>query len=89
MNTSSIIVTHTIHDQSLTDNGEETDLVRASDPSGVLTDPSEDAGMMTRGMVRNRAIALAVMNGCLPQEVSKADWEVAKLELTSRGQPPQ
>ena len=46
---------------------------------GYLIDTREESGIMTRGMIRNRAVALAVMNGRLPHEVSKADWEEAKL----------
>ena len=88
MKTSSIIVTHTINDGSLTDNCEKTGLVTVRDQYNyrinVLTNNSEEAGMMTRGMVRNRAVALAVINGRLPQEVSKADWEEAKLGLTAK-----
>jgi len=45
------------------------------------TDIPEEAGIVTRGMVRNRAVELAVMNGRSPQEASKADWEDAKREL--------
>jgi len=33
-------------------------------------------------MVRERAVELAVTNGRAAQEVSKADWDQAKLELT-------
>lgn len=62
MNTLSIIVTHTIHDGSPTDN-------------------SEDPRIVTRGMARTRAVALAVMNGRSPHEVSKTDWEEAKRGL--------
>ena len=36
-------------------------------------------------MVRERAVELAVINGRAAQEVSKSDWEQAKLELT--GEP--
>jgi|GEM_PF-6075653 len=63
MNTSSIIITHTLSDES---------------SSGIC----EDTGKLTRGMVRNRAVALAVMNGRQPHEVLKSDWEDAKLEFT-------
>lgn len=51
---------------------------------GGLTDNCKEVGMITRGMVRNRAVALAVMNGRLPQEVSKDDWEEAKLGFTGK-----
>jgi len=51
---------------------------------GSLTDNPEESRIVTRRMARNRAVALAVMNGRPPQEVSKADWEQAKLELTEK-----
>jgi hypothetical protein len=49
---------------------------------GVLTENSAGLGTVTRKMVRERAIELAVINGRSPQEVSKSDWEQAKRELT-------
>ena len=52
---------------------------------GVLTENSAGIGTVTRKMVRERAIELAVINGRRPQEVSKSDWEQAKRELT--GEP--
>ena len=48
---------------------------------GNPTDNSEEPGIVTRGMMRSRAVELAVMNGRSPQDVSKADWEDAKREL--------
>lgn len=42
---------------------------------------------MTRKMVRDRAIELAVINGRSAQEASKADWDQAKRELT--GEPDE
>jgi len=45
------------------------------------TDNPEETGIVTRGMMRSRAVELAVMNGRSPQEASKADWEDAKREL--------
>ena len=51
---------------------------------GSLTDNPEEARIVTRGMARNRAVALAVMNGRAPHEVSKTDWEEAKRELTGK-----
>jgi hypothetical protein len=51
---------------------------------GSCTDLPEKTGSMTRGMMRNRAVSLAVMNGRSPQETSKADWEAAKRELVSK-----
>jgi len=49
---------------------------------GVLTENSAGLGTVTRKMVRTRAVELAVINGRSAQEVSKSDWEQAKLELT-------
>ena len=49
---------------------------------GSLPDSSDESAIMTRGMARNRAVALAVMHGRPPQEVTKADWEEAKRGLT-------
>jgi hypothetical protein len=39
-------------------------------------------GTVTNKMVRERAIELAMIDGRMAQEVSKADWEQAKRELT-------
>jgi len=52
---------------------------------GTLTENSKGIGTVTRKMVRERAVELAVSNGRSAQEVSKSDWEQAKLELT--GEP--
>jgi hypothetical protein len=49
---------------------------------GVLTENSAGLGTVTTKMVRERAIELAVINGRSAREVSKADWEQAKRELT-------
>jgi len=49
---------------------------------GVLTENSQGIGTVTRKMVHQRAVELAVINGRSAQDVSKADWEQAKLELT-------
>ena len=49
-----------------------------------LSGNPEQVGIVTRGMVRNRAVELAVMNGRLPQDASKADWEDAKRELVGK-----
>ena len=49
---------------------------------GVLTENSAGIGTVTRKMVRERAIELAVINGRTAQEVSKSDREQAKRELT-------
>jgi hypothetical protein len=57
-------------------------------------DPSKEAaliinstgiGTVTRKMVRERATELALINGRSAQDVSAADWEQAKRELT--GEP--
>ena len=52
---------------------------------GALTENSQGIGTVTRKMVRERAVELAVINGRPFQEVSKSDWEQAKRELT--GEP--
>ena len=49
---------------------------------GVLTENSAGLGTVTRKMVRQRAVELAIINGRSAQEVSKSDWEQAKRELT-------
>lgn len=52
---------------------------------GALIEHSTGIGTVTRGMVRERAVELAVINGHDAQDVSKTDWEQAKRELT--GEP--
>ena len=52
---------------------------------GALTENSAGIGTVTRGMVRERAVELALINGRTELEVSKSDWEQAKRELT--GEP--
>ena len=52
---------------------------------GALTENSTGIGTVTRKMVRERAVELAVINGHAAQDVSKSDWEQAKRELT--GEP--
>jgi hypothetical protein len=52
---------------------------------GVLTENSGGIGTVTRKMVRERAVELAVINGHSARAVSKSDWEQAKRELT--GEP--
>ena len=52
---------------------------------GALTENSAGLGTVSRKMVKERAVELAVINGHSPQEVSKSDWEQAKRELT--GEP--
>ena len=49
---------------------------------GALTENSAGIGTVTRKMVRTRATELALINGRSAQDVSKADWEQAKRELT-------
>ena len=49
---------------------------------GSFTENSAGLGTVTRKMVRERAVELAVINGRSAQEVSKSDWEQAKRELT-------
>jgi hypothetical protein len=49
---------------------------------GALTENSAGLGTVTRKMVRERAVELAVINGRSAKEVSKSDWEQAKRELT-------
>jgi len=51
---------------------------------GVLTQNSAGIGTVTRKMVRERAVELAIINGRSAQEVSKSDWEQAKQELTGK-----
>jgi hypothetical protein len=51
---------------------------------GLLTENSIGIGTVTRKMVRERAIELAVINGHSAQEVSKSDWDQAKRELTGK-----
>jgi hypothetical protein len=55
--------------------------------TGMLTENSSGIGTVTRKMVRERALELAVLKGHTAQEVSKSDWEQAKRELTGIEQP--
>jgi len=52
---------------------------------GLLTENSAGIGTVSRQMVRERAVELAVIAGRAAQDVAKADWEQAKRELT--GEP--
>ena len=52
---------------------------------GALTENSAGLGTVTRKMVRERAVELAVINGRTAHQTSKSDWEQAKRELT--GEP--
>ena len=47
-----------------------------------MTENSAGIGTVTHKMVQERAVELAVINGRSAQDVSKADWEQAKQELT-------
>lgn len=49
---------------------------------GMLTENSAGLGTVTRKLLRERAVELAVINGRAATEVSKADWEQARRELT-------
>lgn len=51
----------------------------------LLNENSGDLGPVTRGMLRERAIELAAGGGRTAQEVSKADWDEARRELS--GEP--
>jgi hypothetical protein len=52
---------------------------------GALTENSAGIGTVTRKMVRERAVELAVINGRPARDVSKSDWDQARRELT--GEP--
>jgi hypothetical protein len=43
---------------------------------------STGIGTVTRKMVQERAVELALINGRAPQDVSESDWRQAKRELT-------
>jgi hypothetical protein len=49
---------------------------------GSMIIHSSGVGTVTRKMVRERAVELALIDGRSAHEVSKADWEMAKRELT-------
>ena len=51
----------------------------------ALIENATGLGTVTRKMVRERAVELAVINGRSPEEVSKSDWDQARRELT--GEP--
>ena len=48
---------------------------------GVLTEAPAGIGEVTRKMVRERAVQLAVSDGRSAHQVSKSDWDQAKREL--------
>jgi hypothetical protein len=54
---------------------------------GALTENSAGLGTVTRKLVRERAVELAIINGRAAADVSQTDWEQAKRELT--GEPDQ
>ena len=47
-----------------------------------MTENGAGIGTVTREMVRERAVELALINGRSDREVSKSDWDQAKRELT-------
>jgi hypothetical protein len=49
---------------------------------GALTENSAGLGTVTRKMVHQRAMELAVINGRSSGEVSESDWDQARRELT-------
>ena len=54
---------------------------------GALTENSAGLGTVTRKLVRERAVELAIINGRAAADVSQTDWEQAKRELP--GEPDQ
>jgi hypothetical protein len=54
---------------------------------GVISENSAGVGTVTRKIVRERAVELAVINGRSAQDVSKSDWEQARRELTGDSNP--
>ncbi len=50
--------------------------------NGHMTENGTGIGTVTPGMVRQRAVELAMINGRTAAEVSTADWDEAKRELT-------
>ncbi len=51
-------------------------------PQVALIEDSTGAGTVTRGMIRERAVELALNEGRLAHEASQSDWEQAMQELT-------
>ena len=49
---------------------------------GVLTEHSAGLGSVTRKLVRERAVELAISDGRSAPETSKSDWDQALQELT-------
>ena len=54
---------------------------------GNISDNSAGLGVVNHEKVRARAAELAVINGRSAHEVSKADWERAKRDLTNEPDP--
>jgi hypothetical protein len=54
------------------------DLLMNCDPTGN----SAGLGKVTKGMLRARAVELAILSGGAAQDVSSFEWEQAKGELT-------
>jgi hypothetical protein len=50
-------------------------------PQGTLTENGLGIGVVSRRMIRGRASEIAVINGHLASEITKTDWDQAKLEL--------
>jgi len=53
----------------------------------VLSENSAGLPNVTRRMIRERAVELALINGRSTQDVSKSDWEQAKQELSGKPDP--
>ena len=53
---------------------------------GILTENAAGIGLVDRKMVRQRAVELAIINGRSAQDVTKSDWDQAKLELTGKSE---
>jgi len=49
---------------------------------GHITENGAGIGTITRGMVRERAVELAIISGRAASEVNPSDWDQAKRELT-------
>ena len=49
----------------------------------ALIEDSTGGGTVTRGMIRERAVELALNDGRLAHEASQSDWEQARQELES------
>jgi len=47
-----------------------------------MSENGHGIGPVSRGMLKERAVELAIINGRTASEVSKSDWEQAKRELT-------